>query len=59
MCKIGGWVEGINRRQTTGEEQEDRRGSTGKLKKREQDNKKPKTHKGYYGHEQIVLFISL
>ena len=42
---------GTNRRQTTGEDQEDRQGSTGRLKKREQENKKPKTHTGY-GHEQ-------
>ena len=38
--------KGTNRRQITGEDQEDRRGSTGRLKKREQDSKKPKTHKG-------------
>ena len=46
MCKIGGGFKGKNRRQTTGEDQEDRLGSTGRLKKREQDSKKPKTHKG-------------
>ena len=38
--------KGTNRRQTTREDQEDRRGFTGRLKKREQD-KKSKTPKGY------------
>ena len=46
-----------NRRQTTREDQEDRRGSIGRLKKREQD-KKLKTHKGY-GDEKLFLFICL
>ena len=46
--------KGTNRRQTTGEDQEDRRGSTGRLKKRGQD-KKPKTHKGY---GQEIFFYS-
>ena len=47
--------KGTNRRQTTGEDEDDRRGSRERLKKREQDNKEPKTHKGY-GHE--IFFYS-
>ena len=45
-------------RHTTGEDQDDRRGSRGWLKKREQDNKKPKSHKGY-GHEQTIFYSSV
>ena len=48
--------KGPYRRLTTGEDQENRRGSTIRLKKREQDNKKPKTLKGY-GHEQFFFFF--